>query len=392
MKILLIMPWIRQGGAELIAVQTAWELDKLGHRVRLATLFVDTSQMNPLAQKINYVLPSRWIANLCQRSKIFLYFVGPFFLFWLTLKNTNWADILFPHSLPSSWMAVVLGKIYKKKVVWLCNEPPKKRKIDELGLADGIMWLVADSFLDKFFAKRIERIIVYSKAVAQEVKERYGKEAALVRLGIDFKFFSQKENKEIVFLKRQYRLKNKFILLMVGKLHPQKNQHLGIEVLAKILPKIKNAVLVLVGEGPEEEKLKSKIKNLKLKNKVIFTGFCQPEIVRAWYALSDLVLFPSVGQTATVSQSWGFVPFEALCQKKISIVSTNSGAAEVLGRENLGVVCQPTVKDFFRTVLSVLGKRKEHKEMGKRGYFYVKNNLSWEKWGREIDGILSKVV
>lgn len=382
------MPWIKQGGAELIAVQTAYQLQKLGHQVRLAALFVDASKMDPIAQKISYVMPFRWISNLCQRSKIFLYFSGPFFLFWLTLKNASWADILFPHSLPAYWIASIVGKFYRKRVVWLCNEPPKRREIGEVGFVDWLMWRIADSFLDRLFVRRIGTIIVYSEGIAREIRRRYEKRATLTRLGINFDFFSKSDKERVLKLQRRYHLDGKFVLLMVGKLHPQKNQRLGVEVLKRILPKISQATLVLVGEGPDEEELKVKSGKLKVSDQVIFAGFCPPEVVRAWYGVSDLVLFPSVGQTAMVSQSWGFIPFEALCQKKISIVSEDCGAAEVLGKKNLGIICRPTAEDFSQTVLSVFKNRKGYEQMGERGYGYVKHNLSWEQWGRKIEKIL----
>lgn len=407
MKILLIMPWIKQGGAELIAVQTAYQLQKLNHQVRLAALFVDTSQMGKEAKEIKNVTFGPKIANLFKKNKAFLYFFGPFFLFWLVLKEARWADILFPHSLPTYWLAPIIGKLYQKKVIWLCNEPPKRRRINEVNFSDWLMWFIADSFLDRLFVRGIDKIVVYSDGVAQEVRRRYGKRATVVRLGMDFNFFSKSNKEEVLKLKRKYNLEGKFILLMVGKLHPQKNQRLGIEVLKKILPKIPQAVLVLVGEGPDRKNLEFRISSFQLEDKVIFAGFCSPEVVRAWYAISDLVLFPSIGQTAMVSQSWGFVPFEALCQKKISITSQGCGAVEVLGKEKIGIICQPDVGDFSLATLSVFERRtrpprssrfcgesgaEEYKEMGERGYLYVKNNLSWEKWGREVERILGKVV
>ncbi len=388
MKILLIMPWIRQGGAELIAVQTAYQLEKLGHQVRLAACFVDTSHMAKEAKNLNYLTFGPKLSYFLKKSKFFLYFFGSFFLFWLTLKNASWADILFPHSFPSYWIAGVVGKIYKKRVVWLCNEPPKKRKIFEVPFWDFFLWQIADSFLDRIFTKGIDEVIVYSKFIKNEVKLRYDKEAKLCYLGMDFDFFGKRDNKTEESLKKKYHLLGKLVLLMVGKLHPQKNQRLGVEVLAKIRTKIGNAVLVLVGEGPEKEKLKVKNEKLKVSDKVIFTGFCPPEIVRAWYGISDLILFPSVGQTAMASQSWGFVPFEALCQRKISIVSEGCGAAEILEKEKIGIVLPSTLESFSQAVLDFLMRRKEYEEMGRRGYFYVKNNLSWEKWGRGIEGIL----
>jgi glycosyltransferase involved in cell wall biosynthesis len=385
MRILIIQPWIKQGGAELIAVQTAYQLQKLGHQLRLAALFVDTGKMDSIAQKISYVMPSRWISNLCQRSKIFLYFAGPFFLFWLTLKNASWADILFPHSLPAYWIAPVVGRFYRKRVVWLCNEPPKRRGINEVGFVDWLMWFIADSFLDGFFVRQIEKIIVYSNGVAWEVRKRYGKRARVIRLGIDFDFFSKTDKKEVIKLKSKYHLEDKFILLMVGKLHPQKNQRLAIKVLAKILPKIKDAVLVLVGEGPDKKNLELRVSSFQLQDRVIFAGFCSPEVVRAWYSVADLVLFPSVGQTAMVSQSWGFVPFEALCQKKISVVSQGSGAAEILEKEKIGVVCRLGVEDYSKAVLDFFKNKKEYKKTVMKRFNYVKNNLPWERWGKEIE-------
>jgi len=390
MKILIIMPWIRQGGAELIAVQTAYQLQKLGHQVRLAACFVDTSQMGKEARKIKYVTFGLKIANLFKKNKVFLYFLGPFFLFWLTLKNAKWADVLFPHSLPSYWVAVAAGKLYQKKMVWLCNEPPKRRRIDEVDFSDWLMWLIADSFLDRLFAGGIDRVIVYSEAIRREVKKRYNKEAVMIRLGVDFNFFSKSKKGEVLKLKKKYHLDGKFVLLMVGKLHPQKNQRLAVEVLKKILLKVPQAVLVLVGEGPDRKNLESRIKNLELEDRVIFTGFCSPEVVRAWYTVSDLVLFPSVGQTAMVSQSWGFIPFEALCQKKISLVSQGSGAAEVLKKEKIGIVCRPEAKDFSQAVLSVFEERERYEEMGEKGYNWVRNNLSWKKWGGEVEKIIVK--
>lgn len=389
MKILLIMPWIKQGGAELIAVQAAHQLRQLGHEVRLAALFVDYSKMSLEATKINYLTLSKKVSHWLQKSKTLCYFLGPFFLLRLVLREARWADVLFPHSLPSYWVASVAGKLCRKKVIWLCNEPPRKRKPGEAGFADWLMWRMADSFLDRLFVQGVNKVIVYSRGIAQEVKQRYQKGAILARLGTDFNFFSKTDRKETSGLKRKHRLDNKFVLLMVGKLHPQKNQRLAVEVLANILPRVKNAVLVLVGEGSDKEKLRIKSEKLKIGDKVVFVGFCPPETVRAWYAVADLVLFPSVGQTALVGQSWGFIPFEALCQEKISIVARGCGAAEVLDEEQIGVICPPTVADFSLAALAVFEEKKKYGEMGKRGRLYVKNNFSWERWGRKIEKVLA---
>lgn len=386
------MPWVRQGGAELIAVQTAYQLQKLGHQIKLAALFVNTDQMGSYASKINYLTPPVIVSRLCLRSKMFLYFVGPFFLLWLIAGQTKWAEVIFPQSLPSYWLTTIIGWLFQKKIIWLCNEPPKRRKLSQVGFTDWLMWFIADSFIDKVLARKIDRIIVYSEGVAKEVEQRYGKKAEVIRLGLDYEFFSGRDDKMIAELKKKNNLAGKFVLLIVGKLHPQKNQRLGLEVLKKVLPVINKAILVLVGDGLDENYLKKEAKEMNLKNRVIFTGFCPPEIVRSWYSVCDLVLSPSVGQTAMVSQSWGFIPFEALCQEKLSVVSLNSGAAEVIKSQKIGFVSPITVEGFTRQVIDYFRNEKKYKRQAVKGKAWVKEFLSWEKFAQGVEKNIKELI
>jgi glycosyltransferase involved in cell wall biosynthesis len=390
MKILVIMPWIRQGGAELTAVQAAYQLQNLGHQVRLAALFVDTSQMSKQAKKITYVTFGGLLSNFFKKNKFIIYFFGPFFLLWLVLKQAKWADILFPHLLPSYWVAPVVAKFNQKKVVWFCSEPPKKRPFGETGLLDWLMWRLADSYFDKFLVQGVDQIIVCSQGLAREIKERYGQTAAVVHSGVDFSFFSQREEKLINSLKEKYALEGKQILLCAGKLHPQKNQRLLIEAMGKISPQLKEVILVLVGRGTDEKYLQEKTNNLQLKNRVIFAGFTSNQELRSWYALASLVLYPSVGQTVTMNQSWGLVPFEALCQKKITLITPSCGAEEILKKEKIGIVCPATAEAYSKMILKLLKEKNKLVRMGEKGYWYVKNHHSWKEWAKRVEKELKK--
>lgn len=394
MEVLIIMPWIRQGGAELIATETAFFLGKIGHKVKLAALFVDASGMRERAGQIEYVAPPGWVSGLCRKSKWFLYFLGPFFLFFLVLKQGGKVDVLFPHSLPAHWVASVVGKVLGKPVVWLCNEPPARVSLSDaksLGWADFVMWFVADSFLDRFFAKGVRKIIVYSDSTAEEVAARYGKEPEVVRLGVDCEFFGERVPEDIARLKKRYRLSNKFVLLAVGKLHPQENQRLTIKVLSKLVIEIPQVRLVLVGAGPDERGLKAESEKLKVSDKVIFAGFCPPKEVRAWYHLCDLVLFPPLPRVTKVRESWGFIPVEALCAKKLSIVSEGSGVAGVLEREKIGIIAPPNVEEFSRRISEFCRNPSKFEALAERGFNYVRENLSWEKYAERVAGVSEAV-
>lgn len=391
MKILIIMPWIRQGGAELIAARTGLELQKRGHKVKIAALFTDLSKMADWAGELTYVRPGRFWQTVFKKSKWALYFLGPFWLWGLVWREAEWAEVLFPHSLPAYWVAPIVGRLKKKKTIWLCNEPPRARK--ELGGADGLMWRLSDGPWEKWLGRLADKVIVYSDLVQKEVGQRYGREAKRVRLGVDFDFFSRKvSEKEKRGLRERFGLGDEPVWLMVGRLDRQKNQRLAVGVFASWQKKKEEGRLVLVGEGPDRQELEKMIDEQGLRRKVILAGLARPEEVRAWYAVADLVLFPSVNQTATMNQSWGFVPFEALCQKKLTIVSTGSGAAEVLVPERIGLAAMPTVAAFGEKIGEFYREKEEYSEWAKRGQVWVKENLTWEKFADEVEVVLKEVA
>jgi len=57
MKILIVHPWIRLGGAELVVIHLANQLAAMGHEVSIATTFVDTSGLPPVTKSLKYRTP-----------------------------------------------------------------------------------------------------------------------------------------------------------------------------------------------------------------------------------------------------------------------------------------------------------------------------------------------
>jgi glycosyltransferase involved in cell wall biosynthesis len=385
-KVLIIQPFIKQGGAELVSVYLAHHLERLGHQVKIAVIFTDFSGMAPITRKLNYTLPPKPIQFLAKKSRFFLYFFGPFFLFWQVLKERE-VDVLNPHNLPAYLIAPLVGKMRNIPVVWNCNEPPQKLSLKQgakTGLSDWLMWAIANGPWETFLVKRIDKILVLSKMTQNQVKDRYKKKAKVARLGIDFKFFSQDNREEIEKLKDKYSLKDKFVILVVGKLHPLKNPIFALSVFKSVAKKIPKAALVFVGTGPLERELKKKVKRLGFSQRVLFPGFVSSNQLRSWYHLCDLNLVP------VPNLSWGLTPFEALCQGKIAIVSETCGAAEVLSERKIGIVCSLTAKDFAREILNIYRNPSRFKRMGERGYNFVKNEVSWEDFTKRTLEVFKK--
>jgi glycosyltransferase involved in cell wall biosynthesis len=102
--------------------------------------------------------------------------------------------------------------------------------------------------------------------------------------------------------------------------------------------------------------------------------------------LCDVNLFPAL------NQSWGLTPFEALCAGKISVVSTESGASELLSEKEIGVVCEPTPKDFGAQILDIFENRGRYDHVAEQGHRYIKRHLTWDRYARSVLQLMNEVM
>src|SRR3990167_3131730 len=75
------------------------------------------------------------------------------------------------------------------------------------------------------------------------------------------------------FIEFQNMKRKIFIKISVSRLAPEKKLEFMIEVLARVREKFSNIGLVIVGSGPEENKLKMLVKKLELEGAVEFVGW-----------------------------------------------------------------------------------------------------------------------
>jgi glycosyltransferase involved in cell wall biosynthesis len=154
----------------------------------------------------------------------------------------------------------------------------------------------------------------------------------IVNNAIDTKNFIYSQNVEN-YIKRKLNIEGKFVIGHIGRFHPQKNHSLLIDIFQKLLEKNSDAILLLVGDGELRPKIKKKVQDLRLSDKVIFTGVRSdiPQLMQAM----DLFVFPSLyeglGIVAIEAQAAGIhcvvsdnVPEEAFITNLIEKVPLNS--------------------------------------------------------------------
>ena len=92
-------------------------------------------------------------------------------------------------------------------------------------------------------------------------------------------------------IRKRYELDGKYVVGNIGRLHFQKNQEFIIDVFRKYHMINSESVLILVGQGEDEKKLKAKVKDIGLDNSVVFTGVQKD--IQGLLSSFDLFLFPS---------------------------------------------------------------------------------------------------
>ncbi len=114
------------------------------------------------------------------------------------------------------------------------------------------------------------------------------------------------------------------IVLFLGRVTFQKGPDYFLEAAAKVLQESDNVRFIIAGTGDMIHRLIERAAELKIGNKVHFTGFLKRPEVEELFAASDVYVMPSV------SEPFGISPLEAIFFDVPVIISRQSGVSEIL--------------------------------------------------------------
>ena len=83
-----------------------------------------------------------------------------------------------------------------------------------------------------------------------------------------------------------------FVVGHVGRFYPQKNHEFLIDVFSEVRLQKPNAKLLLLGDGPLQEKIRQKVETLGLAESVVFAGLQKNPA--PFYSAMDVFAFPSL--------------------------------------------------------------------------------------------------
>lgn len=163
-----------------------------------------------------------------------------------------------------------------------------------------------------------DKVITVSDLTRNIVITKYGIDPAKVVTVHNAVDFSGRENISV-----ERGVKDK-VVTFLGRITFQKGPEYFIEAAAKVLKRTEHVRFVMAGNGDMMNRAIRYVARLGISDRFHFTGFLRGKDVQKMFALSDVYVMPSV------SEPFGISPLEAMRSNVPSIISRQSGAAEVL--------------------------------------------------------------
>lgn len=159
------------------------------------------------------------------------------------------------------------------------------------------------------------------------------------------------------------RSENKDYFLIVSRLVSYKKIELAIEACSRSGKK-----LIIVGSGPEKNKLKNLTRKLKVKQLISFLKNISAGELQKLYLSCKAVIIPG-------EEDFGIVALEANAYGKPVLINQKSGAAELIENNESGV---------YITQESVTGVLKAIKELEEKNFSYEKIIQNSQKYGTNV--------
>ena len=222
-------------------------------------------------------------------------------------------------------------------------------------------------------ARRAQKIITPSISTKEEVMDHLGideKKIVVTYEAVDDKISNHKSQITNHNLGKYF--------LYVGNAYPHKNLEKLIEAFADLQKEIKDTSLVLVGSNDYfYSRLKEKIKNLKIEDKVIVkTNISDAELSNLYKEAVALVM-------PALMEGFGLPVLEAMSQKCLVICSDISAFREVA--RDFAIYFDPDIKEDIKEKLKYAFENQESGEIKKmiEDGFLLANKFSWEKMAIE---------
>lgn len=229
----------------------------------------------------------------------------------------------------------------------------------------------------RFIYDQAEGIAAISSATKAALVERglSPSKVFVVYLGVDMEMMAN--GKDFSDADRM-KLNGHRILLTVGRLVPRKGVDKVLEALPLVLKQHPEVRYVIVGDGPDRQRLQRLAQEIGVADCVIFTG--RVPDVKPYLRACDIFVLPTREERRGDIEGFGLVYLEAAAMGKPVVASPVGGAAEAVVAEQTGLFVNPfDPQEIASAVCRLLNSPELARQMGEAGRQRVLQEFTWER-------------
>ncbi|ADL51942.1 glycosyltransferase [Clostridium cellulovorans] len=331
MRLALVHDWLPfMGGAERVLTNFL----ELYPDSPIYTILCNKGKLDPPLRDANIITSSLQKKNkeIKNHRKLF-----PFMPTAIESFNLNNYDVVL-----SSSSSVAKGVITKPETLHICycHSPMRYawefsheyagKMVGRSKLLNKILnyFLSAMRVWDNASADRVDYFIANSQNVARRIKKHYRRDSIVIHPPVRCSLFNISNIDEEYFL-------------VVSRLQEYKRIDLAVKVFNTLgLP------LVVIGDGPDREKLQS-----MAKDNIKFLGRASDEVIKEYYAKCRAFIFPG-------EEDFGITPLEAMASGRPVIAYGKGGALETVVNGRTGVFFEDQTEESLKNALIQFEKMK----------------------------------
>jgi len=288
-------------------------------------------------------------------------------------------DLIHAHSpvlnaLPSLWVGRRTGLpvVYEMRASW------EDAAVDHGTTSEGSLRYRVSRSLESFALLRATQVTTICNGLRDDIAARGipAQRITVIPNAVDvgaFRFGAEPDP----HLRRELGLEGATVLGFAGSFYGYEGLHLLIEAAARMLPGHPKLRVLLVGGGPQEQKLKAQVAAAGLQDRVIFAGRVPHAQVQRYYELIDVLAYPRLPIRLTELVT-PLKPLEAMAQGRMFVASDVGGHRELIRDRETGFLFRAGDAGALQRALEdVLARRELWPQIRAQARRFVEVERTW---------------
>jgi PEP-CTERM/exosortase A-associated glycosyltransferase len=276
--------------------------------------------------------------------------------------------------------ALRVGRLLGLPVVYEVRAFWEDAAVDHGTTREGSLRYRASRALETWAFKRAGRITTICEGLRADILARgiAPEKVTVIPNAVDIEAFDPGGEPDEA-LKARLGLSGCTLIGFIGSFYAYEGLDLLLDAFPRILARLPDARLLLVGGGPREAALKARADRPEIAGKIVFTGRVPHEEVQRYYDLIDVLAYPrhSMRLTELVTP---LKPLEAMAQGRLLVASDVGGHRELIRDGETGVLFRAgDAASLAETLARLLARREKWPELRRAGRRYVVEERNWAK-------------